>query len=74
MNTSQTNLKFSKDKMQHVCETCRKGFKSKSYLKIHGRIHSGEKPYNCDICDKKFARKGDLNTHQLTHSGLKIYQ
>ena len=71
MNTAETSVKFSNKERKNVCETCGKSFKSKIYLKVHGRIHSGGKPYNCDICDKKFAWKSNLKTHQLTHSGLK---
>ena len=74
MNTAQTSLKSSNDKKQHICDTCGKGFKCKSILIIHKRIHSGEKPYNCDICVKRFIQKSHLTQHQLTHSGLKIYQ
>ena len=71
MNTAQTSLKSSNDEKQHVCGTCGKCFKSKCYLIVHKRIHSGEKPYNCDICDKSFAHKSNLTQHKLT--GLKIY-
>ena len=74
MNTHQTSLKSSIDEKQRVCETCGKCFMSKSYFKIHRRIHSGENPYNCNVCDKSFAQKCHLTRHQLTHSGLKIYQ
>ena len=42
MNTAQTNLKFSNDEKQRVCQTCRKGFKSKSYLTVHKKNHSGK--------------------------------
>ena len=74
MNTAQTILKISKDENKYVCDTCGNGFKSKSTLIRHQRIHSGEKPYSCGDCDKSFNQKSSLKRHQLTHSGLKIYQ
>ena len=74
MNTAQSCAKSSNDERKHVCENCRKYFKSNSALIIHKRIHSGEKPHNCDVCGKRFTQKGDLTRHKLTHSGLKIYQ
>ncbi|XP_024149362.1 telomere zinc finger-associated protein isoform X2 [Oryzias melastigma] len=46
------------------CDTCHKSFKSKYYLKVHNRRHTGEKPFTCLKCDKKYLRKESLFLHE----------
>ncbi|KAJ7992096.1 hypothetical protein DPEC_G00275010 [Dallia pectoralis] len=60
-------------KLQFDCLFCGKSFGYLSYLKVHIRRHSGEKPFGCTVCGKRFAQKTYLKLHQRTHSGEKPY-
>ena len=52
----------------YSCNTCGKGFKTKQYLSVHIRTHSGDKPYSCDSCDKCFTQSNSLKKHRRIHT------
>ncbi|XP_041654484.1 telomere zinc finger-associated protein [Cheilinus undulatus] len=47
------------------CPICDKSFKSKYYLKVHNRRHTGERPFGCVKCGKRYFRKENLLIHEV---------
>ncbi|XP_058873824.1 zinc finger protein 300-like isoform X1 [Acipenser ruthenus] len=53
------------------CADCGKNFSRLLQLKIHQRIHTGEKRYHCNECEKRFSRLEHLKNHHRIHTGEK---
>ncbi|XP_066543568.1 zinc finger protein 34 isoform X1 [Amia ocellicauda] len=57
----------------NYCAQCGKDFRTAWHLKIHQRIHTGERPYFCDQCGKSFRWSDTLKSHQKIHTGERPY-
>ena len=60
----------------YVCSLCGKGFKCRSNMRAHERLHEGLRPHVCSICGNDYKIKPHLQRHmRKTHgeSSLGIY-
>jgi KRAB domain-containing zinc finger protein len=51
-----------------------KPFARSSDLKVHQRVHSGEKPFTCSQCAKLFTSSVALKDHDRLHTGGKSFR
>ena len=64
-----SDMVTSKDgkKRGYLCKVCGKVYCRKYVLKIHQRVHSGEKPLECKVCGKCFSDPSNMKKHVKLH-------
>ena len=59
----------TKNKIIHKCPHCDYSSDRKSIMKVHIRVHTGERPFKCDQCEYSSIERTSLTRHKRTHTG-----
>ncbi|XP_033821186.2 zinc finger protein Xfin-like [Periophthalmus magnuspinnatus] len=57
----------------HRCSVCDRAFTTKTRLKRHMIVHTGDKPFSCPVCNKCFSQKYNVRLHMAVHTDEKPF-
>ncbi|CAN8004271.1 unnamed protein product, partial [Ixodes hexagonus] len=57
-----------------LCPQCGYRSSSRSYMRIHARVHTGERPFRCQLCPSAFKDPSNLKRHRRCHTGERPFQ
>ncbi|XP_055712045.1 zinc finger protein 271-like [Phlebotomus papatasi] len=63
----------SQEKNSKQCDFCGLVFRTNGGLRIHKKIHLGERPHTCTYCEKSFRTRLALKIHIRSHTGERPY-
>ncbi|XP_033986182.1 zinc finger protein 239-like isoform X1 [Trematomus bernacchii] len=55
--------------LPYACTFCTRRYAHQCQLRIHERVHTGDKPFRCVQCGKSFGQVCSLKRHQMVHTG-----
>jgi hypothetical protein len=55
-------------------ESCNKCFSEKGNMRVHLRIHTGDRPFECGCCGKRFTNIGNQKDHERWHNQERYVQ
>ncbi|KAL5019238.1 hypothetical protein ScPMuIL_004960 [Solemya velum] len=55
-------------KVFYKCPVCLRSFSGSSYLRVHMRSHTGDRPFKCPHCEKSFVSRDTLEKHVYVHT------
>ncbi|XP_068204537.1 uncharacterized protein [Palaemon carinicauda] len=67
-DSSKEANKRDPDFKPYSCMYCSKLFQKKGSMRLHMRLHTGDRILECDVCSKKFGKKSRLKKHMQLHS------